>query len=370
MVPCIGRPSLGPWFLAAAMAPFPVDSRLGMGSTALTRKSFDDFVHSSDKVLVDFIRRDGDDWRKQQSELEAAVRQVRGYGCRVPVATVDVSAEEDLAKHYVPRGNFPQLLWFLHGEPTQYHRSLRTAKSISDFVMALDRNPIVVIETAEEVGNYNRAILAEIRRTSPMYHALEVAAARHMDTLAVNFLDSDKDVVTWHSDDGEPVRYSGEATATAVENWVRGRLTRSETPPEPPEGGGPVIDAGSVVVVGQTFEELVLRKEQDVMLLVYAPWCGFSRKFFPTWEAFARVTSGVSHLVVAKMDGDRNSSPYPEDFGWTAYPTVLHVRAGERWPTVFHGNRTVANLVRFAEEHGSRPLDLDPAAAQEIEAEL
>mmetsp|Transcript_128333 Transcript_128333/g.357238 ORF Transcript_128333/g.357238 Transcript_128333/m.357238 type:complete len:371 (-) Transcript_128333:90-1202(-) len=370
MVPSMSIPSPAAWLLAAVMAPCPVDSRLGMGATALTGKTFDTFVRSSERVLVDFVERDGDAWRQQQSELETAIREVRGFGCRVPIATVDASAEEGLAKRYVPHGNFPQLLWFLHSEPTQYHRSLRTAKNISDFVMALDRSPIQAIQEADEASGYNRVILAEIRKKSPMYKALEIVAARHMDTLAVNFLDSDKDVVTWHSDDGEPVRYSGEATATAVENWVRGRLTRSETPPEPPEGGGPVIDAGSVVVVGQTFEELVLRKEQDVMLLVYAPWCGFSRKFFPTWEAFARVTSGVSHLVVAKMDGDRNSSPYPEDFGWTAYPTVLHVRAGERWPTVFHGNRTVANLVRFAEEHGSRPLDLDPAAAQEIEAEL
>jgi len=358
------------WLLTAASSPYPVLSRLGMGATALTGKTFEDFVHGSDKVLVDFVRRDSDDWSKQTSELEAAVRQVRGFGCRVPVATVDATAEVDLAKHYVPRGNFPQLLWFLHGEPTQYHRTLRSAKSISDFVMALDRDPIKAVETVDEVSNYNRAVLAEIHRASPLYHALEIAAARHMDAVAVNFIESDKDAVTWHSDEGEPIKYEGEATPEAVERWVRGRLTRSESPPEPAEGGGPAVDEGSVVVVGQTFEELVLRKEQDVMLLIYAPWCGFSRKFFATWEAFARAVAGVPHLVVAKMDGDRNSSPFPEDFSWNAYPTVLHVRAGQRWPSVFSGNRTVSNLVRFAEEHGSKPLNLDPATTQEIEAEL
>mmetsp|Transcript_128336 Transcript_128336/g.357253 ORF Transcript_128336/g.357253 Transcript_128336/m.357253 type:complete len:371 (-) Transcript_128336:90-1202(-) len=370
MVPSMSIPSPAAWLLAAVMAPCPVDSRLGMGATALTGKTFDTFVRSSERVLVDFVERDGDAWRQQQSELETAIREVRGFGCRVPIATVDASAEEGLAKRYVPHGNFPQLLWFLHSEPTQYHRSLRTAKNISDFVMALDRSPIQAIQEADEASGYNRVILAEIRKKSPMYKALEIVAARHMDTLAVNFLDSDKDVVTWHSDDGEPVRYSGEATATAVENWVRGRLTRSETPPEPPEGGGPVIDAGSVVVVGQTFEELVLRKEQDVMLLVYAPWCGFSRKFFPTWEAFAKVVAGVPHLVVAKIDGSRNQSPRPEDFSWTEYPQVFLVRAGETWPAIFREKRTVANLMRFAKEHSSRPIVLDPAAAQQIETEL
>jgi len=342
-----------------------------MGATALTRKTFSDFVHASDKVLVDFVKPNTDDWRKQQTELESAVRQVRGFGCRVPVATVDVNAEEDLAKHYVPRGEFPQLMWFLHGEPTQYHRTLRTSKSISDFVMALDRDPIQKVAKPEEVSTYNRAILAETHRASPLYHALEVSAARHMDAVAVTFMDSDKDIVTWHSDDGSPIRYEGKVTPEAVEHWVRGLLTRSEAPPEPEEGStGPVMDEGSVVVVGTTFEDLVLRKDQDVMLLVYAPWCGFSRKFFPVWEAFARAVAGVPHVVVAKMDGDRNSSPFPEDFSWTAYPTIMHIRAGQRWPTIFHGNRTVSTLIHFAEEHGSKPLDLDPAATQEIESEL
>ena len=32
---------------------------------------------------------------------------------------------------------------FTHGEPTQYHRSLRTAKAMTDFVLALDRDPML-----------------------------------------------------------------------------------------------------------------------------------------------------------------------------------------------------------------------------------
>ena len=32
---------------------------------------------------------------------------------------------------------------FTHGEPTQYHRSLRTSKAMADFVLALDRDPML-----------------------------------------------------------------------------------------------------------------------------------------------------------------------------------------------------------------------------------
>lgn len=62
-------------------------------------------------------------------------------------------------------------------------------------------------------------------------------------------------------------------------------------------------------------------------MLVYVPWCGFSRKFLPVWQAFARAVANVKHLVVAKMDGDQNTSPLPEDFSWTAYPHIFFVKA-------------------------------------------
>lgn len=37
----------------------------------------------------------------------------------------------------------------------------------------------------------------------------------------------------------------------------------------------------------------------------------------------------VKHLVVAKMDGDQNSSPLMEDFSWSSYPHIFFVKAEE-----------------------------------------
>ena len=39
--------------------------------------------------------------------------QVRDFGSKVAFATVDANAEKDLAKRYVPSGNYPQLMWSL-----------------------------------------------------------------------------------------------------------------------------------------------------------------------------------------------------------------------------------------------------------------
>merc|ERR1711920_510638 len=96
----------------------------------------------------------------------------------------------------------------------------------------------------------------------------------------------------------------------ALDQWVRKKLMKSEPVPE---GDKEVWDEGSLVVVGVTFEELVLRKDKDVFLYVYAPWCGFSKKFFKTWNQFAKVMANVPNPVIAKIDGDLNSAPFPED---------------------------------------------------------
>ena len=122
---------------------------------------------------------------------------------------------------------------------------------------------------------------------------------------------------------GEPVAYAGQLDAVSLDEWVKELLLKSEPIPE----GHPVYQDGSLVVVGKTFEEVVSKKDQDVFMLVYAPWCGFSRKFLPVWQSFARAVSQVKHLVVAKMDGDQNSSPLQEDFSWTSYPHIFFVKA-------------------------------------------
>ncbi|CAJ1434578.1 unnamed protein product [Effrenium voratum] len=231
-----------------------------MTSAALTSGTFEGFVKGSDKVLVDFVDRSMESWVEQKSELEQALRQVRDFGSRVAFATVDAKSEEDLAKKlvqrkYVSNGNFPQLLWFTHGEPTQYHRSLRTAKAMADFVLALDRDPMLQVKSQEEAASsFNRAIFATVKKGSEPYKSLEVVASRHMDTVAVTFLDSGEEKVMFLDETkGEPVAYSGQLDVKSLDAWVREMLTKSEPIPE----GHPEYHDGSLVVVGKTFEEVV-----------------------------------------------------------------------------------------------------------------
>merc|ERR1719215_114408 len=133
--------------------------------------------------------------------------------------------------------------------------------------------------------------------------------------------------------EGGQRRYVGKPDVDQLDKWVRHQLTKSEPVPEHQDGD-------SYVVVGQDFEDVVLSPTQDVFLMVYASWCGHCRKFLKEWERFARLMVGVEHLLVAKIDGDANRIDLPE-FQWRAFPTVMFVKAGQKSPSIFKGNRTI-----------------------------
>jgi len=76
------------------------------------------------------------------------------------------------------------------------------------------------------------------------------------------------------------------------------------------------------VVVLDTFKDIVLNPEQDVLLHVWAPWCGHCRAMMPVYDNVARKTRGVSNFVVAKIDASVNDlEAYGLDI--VEYPTIL-----------------------------------------------
>merc|ERR1712003_372251 len=76
------------------------------------------------------------------------------------------------------------------------------------------------------------------------------------------------------------------------------------------------------IVVGSTLQQEVFTAEKDVLLEVYAPWCGHCKKLEPE---YLKLTEKVQEerntdlLVIAKIDGTVNDSPVDE-VNWTGFP--------------------------------------------------
>lgn len=356
---------------AALLMPFLASAKLGTGIRELTADNFDNFVAQNDKVMVDFVK----GTLNQTEELLLALRTLREFGSKVPLARLDVDRHPELAKRFVPlscdetsqkcASQFPQLLWFSHGQPTHYHRNLKNGTHIASFVVALDRDLVSQIESEADVEQWNRLVLFRGERTSEMYKALERVAAEHMDTLAIAHLEEKgTQNVSWIVEGHVVDEYSSTAAdVDSIEAWARHHLIWSEDVPP-----ANFTEDGAVVVVGKTFEQLVMRPDSDVFLFVFAPWCGFSRKIMPVWAELARATTSVEGLSIAKMDGTRNSIATKE-FHWTTYPTIVFFRAGDTKPIPYEGERSLEALKAFAESASSFQLSFSDSAVVLLQQE-
>lgn len=120
----------------------------------------------------------------------------------------------------------------------------------------------------------------------------------------------------------------------------------------------PETNDGDVkVVVGNNFDEIVLDESKDVLLEIYAPWCGHCQSLEPIYNKLAKHLRGINSIVIAKMDGTSNEHPRAKADG---FPTILFFPAGNKSfdPITVDSDRTVVAFYKFLKKHASIPFKL------------
>ena len=108
------------------------------------------------------------------------------------------------------------------------------------------------------------------------------------------------------------------------------------------------------VIVGNSFEDLVLKSEKWVLFEAYAPWCGHCKKLDPIYTELAEKLSGVEDLVIVKMDATANEHP---SLNISGFPTLKLYKAGTDVPTDYNGDRSLKDLVQFLETEMGRTFE-------------
>ncbi|GAX73180.1 hypothetical protein CEUSTIGMA_g633.t1 [Chlamydomonas eustigma] len=164
-------------------------------------------------------------------------------------------------------------------------------------------------------------------------------------------------IMGFHMEKNKKFRYTGELTEAALSAFANSVLDdtakadyKSAPIPEEPE------DGGVTVVVGKNFDDIVMDPSKDVLLEVYAPWCGHCKKLEPIYKKLAKRFSSVDTVVIAKMDGTENEHPEVEAKG---YPTILFYPAGKKTPIPFDGgDRSLKALTKFIKKHAESEYEL------------
>lgn len=114
-------------------------------------------------------------------------------------------------------------------------------------------------------------------------------------------------------------------------------------------------------VVGTSFNELVIQTKKDVLLDVYADWCGPCNAIAPTIATLADVLADNENIAIAKIDCDANDvnrKYLPE----TSIPNIkLFPASNKEEPIKYEGDRSLNSFLEFIHSHASVKFDLDAA---------
>ena len=103
------------------------------------------------------------------------------------------------------------------------------------------------------------------------------------------------------------------------------------------------------IVVGSNFDKIVFDETKDVLIELYAPWCGHCKSLEPIYKKLAQKYKDESNLVIAKLDATAND--VPPEYKASGFPTIYFApKGGKLKPVKYEGARELNDFVKFLEE--------------------
>ncbi|MEE6514448.1 hypothetical protein FKM82_022596, partial [Ascaphus truei] len=150
----------------------------------------------------------------------------------------------------------------------------------------------------------------------------------------------------------EPEEFDSDALREFVVAFKKGKLAPIlKSQPVPKNNKGPVK-----VVVGKTFDQIVMDPKYDALIEFYAPWCGHCKSLEPVYNDLGKKYQSEGSVVIAKMDASANDIP-SDKYKVEGFPTIYFApKTDKQNPIKFQGaNRDLEGLSKFVEEHASKP---------------
>jgi len=265
-------------------------------------------------------------------------------------------AEEPLAEFFGGE-SFP-----LMGEigPENYQSYLERELPLVWFFLELDT------QVTKELTAAARQVAANFKGQLSFVHLDGIKWADHAKNFGVK--GKPPGMVIEDRDTGKNYVYptGGALTAEALQAWVQkfvdGSLEPTVKTQEIPEkNDGPVK-----VVVGKSFQDIVMDDSKDVFVEFYAPWCGHCKSLAPKYEKLGEMFAKDTNVVIAKVDATENDTPAQIK----GFPTLILYAAGHKAnPVTYQGERTEQAMADWLRQHATT-LGGSPAAASHDHEDL
>jgi protein disulfide-isomerase A1 len=147
----------------------------------------------------------------------------------------------------------------------------------------------------------------------------------------------------------------GAALEKYLDGFVNAMLEGKAAPVRQSEPLPEVNDGPVALVVGDTFDTLVNVSGLDVLLQIFAPWCGHCKKLEPEYLQLGVRFAEIKSVVIAKMDGTKNEVPGLE---YDGFPTLYLFTASNRQiPVGIDVELSVEGLTEFLQAHAEVKID-------------
>ncbi|KAM7176794.1 protein disulfide-isomerase A4 isoform 2-T2 [Macrochelys suwanniensis] len=246
-----------------------------------------------------------------------------------------------------------------HALPLVGHR-----KTSNDAKRYTKRPLVVVYYTVDFSFDYRvatqywRSKVLEVAKDFPEYtFAISDEEDYSSEIKDLGLIDSGEDVNTAILDEGgkkyamEPEEFDSDVLREFILAFKKGKLKPIvKSQPVPKNNKGPVK-----IVVGKTFDTIVMDPKTDVLLEFYAPWCGHCKQLEPVYTELGKKYKNQKNLVIAKMDATANDVTN-DHYKAEGFPTIYFAPSNNKKnPIKFEGgNRDLEHLSKFVEEHATK----------------